>query len=331
LTRIIARLAVGFLVGVILLWLVLRDLRLEDVLASAARVELAWVGVGLSCFAVAIVLRAARWHQIVTWVVPVPLGKIVEALTVGYAMNYVVPARLGEIVRADYCKRRFGGSRSLVLGTIALERFIDGILVTGIMAVGLAMAPVPEEKRDVLTGAAMTASLVFGAGVAVLILLTGDWRPRWGPLERLVGRRIDDFRTSLRAIRSLALTGRIVMLSIPIWVFDIANLWAMVRATGIDLSTGQVLLLTGVVSLSTLLPSAPGFLGTMQFAFVFVLTAFGFGSAPALVAATANQIFCFGSIVLVGGAVFAVVLGTPRGRKPAMSPNRRDEIQSRAR
>ena len=59
-------------------------------------------------------------------------------------------------------------------------------------------------------------------------------------------------------------------------------------------------LILGVVSLSMLLPSPPGFVGTMQFAYVIAVQAFGYSSYQGIVAATANQILLIGSMVVVG-------------------------------
>jgi len=116
---------------------------------------------------------------------------------------------------------------------------------------------------------------------------------------------MEDFRASLKILRSGSLIGQVLLLSIPVWLLDSASLWAMVRGTGISLTVSQAMMLTGVVSLSTLLPSGPGFLGTIQLAFVISLAAFGHAAAPAIVAATANQLLCFGSVTLIGGILFS--------------------------
>ena len=55
----------------------------------------------------------------------------------------------------------------------------------------------------------------------------------------------------------------------------------------------------------TILPSPPGFVGTMQFAYVIAVQAFGYSSSQGIVAATANQIFLIGSMVAVGLVLLA--------------------------
>jgi hypothetical protein len=62
---------------------------------------------------------------------------VAEALLVGYGFNNLIPARLGELVRADYAKRQFGVSRSAALGSIVIERLLDGFIVVLCLSEGL--------------------------------------------------------------------------------------------------------------------------------------------------------------------------------------------------
>ena len=61
----------------------------------------------------------------------------------------------------------------------------------------------------------------------------------------------------------------------------------------------------GAASLSTLVPTAPGYLGTYQLIFVIAMTAFGFSTSVGIVTSTAIQIVLFGSVTIAG----MIVLG----------------------
>jgi hypothetical protein len=74
------------------------------------------------------------------------------------------------------------------------------------------------------------------------------------------------------------------------------------------LSLPQTALLLSVASLSTLIPSAPGYLGSYQFVFAHVFALFGLAESTGIVCASAIQIFFFGSVT-----VFAVALFLLRG------------------
>jgi glycosyltransferase 2 family protein len=98
----------------------------------------------------------------------------------------------------------------------------------------------------------------------------------------------------------------ILLTSLLIWLAEGAAQWCILYACGVSLDMLGMCLVIGVVSLSTLLPSPPGFLGTMQFAFVLSVTILGYSSPQGLAAALANQIFLLGSMVAVGLALLLV-------------------------
>jgi glycosyltransferase 2 family protein len=75
--------------------------------------------------------------------------------------------------------------------------------------------------------------------------------------------------------------------------------WSVLKAVDISLGWQQILSLIGVASLSTLIPSAPGFVETYQYAFAFTEKLFGYESAWGVAAATAIQIFLLGSVTVL--------------------------------
>ena len=62
-------------------------------------------------------------------------------LLVGYLLNNILPARLGELVRSHYLGDREGISRTSALGTVVVERVVDLVAVVAIASV---VAPRPE-------------------------------------------------------------------------------------------------------------------------------------------------------------------------------------------
>jgi hypothetical protein len=65
------------------------------------------------------------------------------------------------------------------------------------------------------------------------------------------------------------------------------------------------MVLLGGASLSTLFPTAPGFIGSYQFAFVVILGSFGISDTLAVVAATSVQLFLMGLYAIVGLVVWS--------------------------
>jgi hypothetical protein len=81
---------------------------------------------------------------------------------------------------------------------------------------------------------------------------------------------------------------------------DIGPIWFVLASLNVVLMPLQLALVMGIVSLSTLMPAAPGYLGTLQFAFVIGVTSFGFTSVQGLFAATVCQAFLLMPLTLCG-------------------------------
>ena len=53
-----------------------------------------------------------------------------RALILGFFMNNVLPARIGELVRSHALSKKINSSKSHVLATIAAERLADGMSIS---------------------------------------------------------------------------------------------------------------------------------------------------------------------------------------------------------
>jgi uncharacterized membrane protein YbhN (UPF0104 family) len=94
-----------------------------------------------------------------------------------------------------------------------------------------------------------------------------------------------------------------VLSSLSIAALDIFAVASMVRAFGVQLSALESLMLLSASSLSTLVPTAPAFLGTYQLVSAKAFQLFGYPETIGINAASAVQIFCFGSVTMLGGLI----------------------------
>jgi uncharacterized membrane protein YbhN (UPF0104 family) len=98
-------------------------------------------------------------------------------------------------------------------------------------------------------------------------------------------------------------TTTVLLCSIGVAVLDALTLGSIARGFGIGLSPAEMLMLLALASLSTLLPTAPGFLGTLQLVFGEAFKLFGYPQTIGIVTATTVQIFCLGTVTIIGGFV----------------------------
>src|SRR5262245_25966454 len=104
--------------------------KLGDVVDSLRWADLAPYLAGyVVLLAVIHVCRAWRWRNLLAPLgVQVPAGRLLAISFVGFMAILAFPARLGELVRPALIRRKGELSASAALGTIAVERIVDGLL-----------------------------------------------------------------------------------------------------------------------------------------------------------------------------------------------------------
>jgi glycosyltransferase 2 family protein len=308
---------IGIAIGALCLWLSARNVDGTEAARIFRSADVGGVATGVVLYGVAMVMRALRWRGILAFRTPVSAGMSLQALVTGYAVNAALPARLGELFRADYLARRTGLSRSSVLASIFIERLLDLLAVVAVLAVGLALAGGGDAaSRNVLIGGALAAAI--GVGVLLLIATRLSQANAEAVLSRLISRlpggraiamrlgtMLGDFAQLLRVVGTPRFA-LIALATLPIWAVEICSIWSICGAVGVNLSLAGMLSLMGAASLSTLLPTAPGYVGSYQFAFVLILGQFGIGATAAIAAATTVQIYLIGGYTLIGLATWAI-------------------------
>jgi hypothetical protein len=293
------RIGVGVAVGALLLWLAFARTDLAELASVLSNLSYGWIAAAVAFYYLALALRTFRWWMILRPSVDLALPQVGQALITGYAVNVLLPARLGELFRADFCRRQYGVSRTKVLGTIMVERFTDGVVVLVALGVGVLAAGLDADSTGTFASVALVGLAIFASFGAALFLLGSDLGARLTRRVPAIAARFDALSESLALLRSRRMLG-VLAASVVIWLADGAALWAVLASCGVELDVLSMCLVIGIVSLSTLLPSPPGFLGTMQFAFALAVSTLGYSWSQGLAAASVNQAFLLGSMVVIG-------------------------------
>src|SRR5258708_30155788 len=103
----------------------------------------------------------------------------------------------------------------------------------------------------------------------------------------------------LRTWRTL----EVIAITLIIYVPDALTLWFLVKAVGLTLGFSDTLVLLGAASLSTLVPSGPAFLGTLQLAYALAVEFAGGAPALGIAAATLPPLFLLLPLAVIAGAV----------------------------
>jgi glycosyltransferase 2 family protein len=294
----------GIVLGGVFLWLAVRDIDRTDVESTLLHVNPNWLIAGVAIYLVSIAVRCVRWGVLLRATDNIKWRHAAEALLTGFAANFVLPGRIGELFRADYARRVFDMSRFTSLGTIVIERLCDGLVLVGALWIGLGWIILTRmalvETWRVLT-VGIGSSFLFGLTLVFVLMARRIDLRRFGIREAIAARWDLLVKGITSVMKGNVLT--VVLCSICVMALDALTLASIVRGFGINLTLPEALMLLGLASLSTLLPTAPGYVGTYQLVFGHLFQTFGYPQTIGIVAATAVQIFCFGSVTILGGFV----------------------------
>src|SRR5271166_2955551 len=204
-------LAAGLLFSSVLLWILFRTVHLGDFRHTLTAIDPWYILAAIVMFGLAIALRSLRWGVLLESIGPVRYKRVACVLVVGYAVNNLLPARLGEVFRAGLAKSEFGIGGSAALGTIAVERTMDGLVFVLLLSAGLFSLPTGAEYHDLIVTALRLGGTLFLVTAGILYLLSGARIGWFAGVWRFGADKIDQFRRGLGAIHSRAIIGTSVL------------------------------------------------------------------------------------------------------------------------
>jgi len=277
----VIRYAGGALLTGVLLWLVLRG---KDPAAIGAALRAASFG-GILLAAVLNlghnIFRVIRWGLLLRPVrSEIPFRSRFSAVIVGYLTTWVIPGRLGEIVRPALLSGRERIPFGPCVGSVVADRLLDGVAVLALFAVGTVFSPLDGARaergaaiRTTAIGLVVVVSLVLGA-----LLLAGTARVRlsaWlerrsSAVLRWLGHSLLSLAEGTDSLRSPKLIAPIVLYSLLAWGAISLGTWIGVRASGADVPFSAILVLLPFLALGVALPT-PGGAGGYHAAMTFGL------------------------------------------------------------
>ena len=266
-----------------LVWLASRY-DFSDVSASMAAAEPLLLAAAVPFLVLSLAFRTARWRLLFGDARPPGWRNSFAALAAGYLFNNLLPSHAGQLVRSFLLGRKEGMAQSRVLGTVVLEKVFDLAVFVGLALVTVAARPVPDWLRQgaitlLMLGSVAVAFMVFAPGF--IASMAARLAPLLAPLGATMADRVrsvlESLASGLNGLRRPGVLARIALITTLIWASEIALLSVVVAAFSLDLALIDRLLVLVLIATGTLIPAAPGYVGTYE---AFGVLAFDFLQQP---------------------------------------------------
>ena len=281
------KLALSVLIA-FLFWIVLRGGGLPVVPEAQAFRSVRWWTIpvyALSLVALTVV-RALRTRHLLRPVASVSAREILAVSFIGFLSIFVLPFRLGEVVRPALYHNKGHVSFAAATGTIGAERILDGLILMLILGVSLPLggllSPLPDHIGKLpipvvaVPAAAYTSLFVFvGAFLAMALFY---WRRElaWritarvfglfsARLGEFLGKQVEKMSQGFGFLPSPRLFVPYLAETLLYWAICALGMWVLAWGCGIDSVTfAQACTFMGVLGLGIIVPGAPGYFGAFQ-------------------------------------------------------------------
>lgn len=311
-----------------ILW-VYRSVEHDRMFEAVKEVDPFWLFGSVGFTLVSYFIRAFRWPYYFGSTV-LTFADSFRCLILGFFMNNVLPARIGEFIRAHLGGRATKQSRTTVLATVAGERLADGLTISLIFSI---LFPIYADSGDIeqSQGLFLVSGAFLAVSIGTCVVLVMRHR-LFEVLERLRNRlpgnvasfaliRARRFIEGLEPMFQPKRLAVISLLSVVIWGVELAAYHCVASAFGVPLGLGHLSLFLAAVNFSSLIPSAPGGLGVIEFFATAALAHVGVERESALAMVAAQHLIQISVVGIPGIYFFFHNLG---GRLPEAESEEED-------
>jgi hypothetical protein len=280
---------IGLITSLSCAFLSVRELEWGRFITLWHQIDYRWVALAAAMIVAHTLVRAARWRVLFT--PPVPSFEVaLTAMLVGQTLNYLLPARSGDIPRIYWLGERGGQSKARALGTMAVEKVLDLILLVLVLFLIPFWIPTrPSWLREATWGLVIALVLLYvglRAGLAwqkPLLSRLGSIADRcnvqrWPAMQERLARLVE----GIEGLRRSHLIWRSVTLSLFAWIWGAAANLATFLALGLPPSWPMALTVSAALRVGIALPSLPASVGVYEGTVVLALSVFGVERETAL-------------------------------------------------
>lgn len=304
----------GIAVSVFFMALLFRKIDFNQLWSALVRVDYRYILLAVVFTFISYYLRAVRWHYILIPEKRIPISSLYPVTIIGYMANNLLPARLGEFVRAYILAQQEGLKTPTVFASLVIDRLFDGFTVMLMLLLTIFTLRLPQGMSDaetvLRTGGAVT--FVLYAGVVVFLFLLKRQTVRtlaWtGVLLRPFPQKLSDrliplLGSFIGGIRISFKGGHVAALltsSLSVWVFCVLPVDMVLQGFGIHLPITASMFILVLLVFAVMVPASPGYIGTYHYACFKGLSAFGIPESTAVSIALVIHAAGFFPVIISG-------------------------------
>jgi len=299
----------GIAISVLFLFLAFRKVHLPELKDAIRSANYIYLLPAVFLSFLSLWIRSLRWMYIFQPIKKIKICNLFSVTMIGFMANNLLPARMGEFIRAYLIGKKEQISKISSLATIVVERIFDGVTLLFFLLFVLILYSfhAPMWLRNSLYAAGVL--YIFAVGFLILLKVQPELALRFvnflshpfpKKFKQFLINSLGRFVEGLKVLQNPKIIIASTILSLLIWIPIALAIYCLLISFKIYLPVYVSFLLLGVLALGVMIPSAPGFVGTVQFVCVTVLSLFSVSKSQALSFSIVYHASQFIPITIVG-------------------------------
>jgi uncharacterized protein (TIRG00374 family) len=252
-------------------------------------------------YIIGIIARTVRWKQIIEQNQKIQFKLVFRGLVFGYMINNLVPAKIGELARAEYLKQKTGGSRSYYLGTVIIERALDIVIVLLLFMFSVILN---QKCQTIFIHNIWLFVILLGclAMIGYFFLSKESKYLKIFPLKIRdgIGKIITSASFASNFIRNRERLLRILSSTILIWSLTLISMIVIINGLGIQIPYFAYFFVIAAGVFGMVIPSTSGGIGVYHAIATAALVLFNVSSEKALAYSVIAHAFDFFPSIILG-------------------------------
>lgn len=282
---------IGFLVAFGLLYFVLSKTGISNIKGYIKNINYVWIFAAVVLYTIDMLLRSYRWREILKDNdVKISMADAFLAYNLGNSLNIIVPAKIGDVARSYYLKKKYNQSYTSTLPAVVMDRFFDVVGVYIIMMVTclyiITQVKLPAWFLDLM----IVGVILLVAAFIVFSYLTAKKERinsiKSDKIRKFILSLIENLNGSVKNKRKFI---KITIYSMIMWFLEGMVAYTVFLSINYAVNPVVAIFANMTATLTKIIPITPGGIGVFEGTMVIILSLFGIPSSLGGIVSTLNH------------------------------------------
>lgn len=295
---------VGLIISFFLLYLVFRKISINEVIKYIVSANVLYLVLALIFGFFLLLLRSYRWRLIIKDYKNFKISNFFESTVLGLFFNTILPFRIGDFIQGYSLARKTNFTKSLTFSSVLMERFVDLFPPIIFIITGSFFIVLPKQISiffSVLVLLCLILGLILILKFKELIIKTIDNFSLKLKIFKKIYNVVNNFFLAIENFKDISVLIKVGLLTFFLWFGYSFNMWLVCIALDIKLpSVFSGMLVQAITSLSVVIPSSPGYIGSWEFMGMLALSVFSVEKTKAVAFSLLSHILGMLPVVVLG-------------------------------